>query len=55
MEDVELDNILKNFKNVSSCDHNWDFLITTMEKSNLFVENCSKCSYNINTLEIFEN
>ena len=41
------------FENLQSCNHQWDFSITPMKDSNLFVEKCLKCFANINTLEIF--
>jgi hypothetical protein len=55
MKNIDLNNMLENVENINNCNHDWDFLITAMEKSNLFIENCSKCSYNISTLELFKN
>jgi hypothetical protein len=40
------------FKKSQSCNHQWDFIITPMENSNLFIEKCLKCGAGIETFEI---
>ena len=47
--------ISKNSKNTKLCQHEWDFLITPMENSNLFFEICSKCFESVGTLELFKD
>jgi hypothetical protein len=38
---------------INACQHIWNFEITQMKDSNLFVETCLECSQVITTLELF--
>lgn len=58
MEDLsfnEPDNIFTNPKDLGVCKHEWNFLITSMKDSNLFIEACNKCNMSVRTLEVFKD
>ena len=50
---MNIDETKETLENLQNCNHEWDFSITSMKDSNLFIEKCLKCFANINTLEIF--
>ena len=50
---MNIDKTKETFENLQNCNHQWDFTITPMKDSNLFIEKCLKCCNSIETLEIF--
>jgi len=49
---MNIDETKKTIENLQNCDHQWNFLITSMKDSNLFTEECLKCFAHIETIEI---
>ena len=46
---------MENKNLLTICEHEWNFLVTPMKNSNLFIETCLKCLENIETLELFKD
>jgi len=58
MEYLNLNEPVNNFKDpkdLGVCEHEWNFLVTSMKDGSLFVETCKKCNMSINTFELFKD
>ena len=44
---------LKNRQDPDTCQHDWDYMVRSMAKGNIFIELCSKCFDTRGTIERF--
>ena len=45
--------VLKNRQDPDTCEHDWDYIIQSMAKGNIFIELCQNCFDTRGTLERF--